>query len=677
MRIEPISPAAKLMPFKLQSGFKPSGDQPQAIDQLLTGLKKGHQYQTLLGVTGSGKTFTMANIIEKINKPTLVISHNKTLAAQLASEFQDFFPDNAVHYFVSYYDYYQPEAYIPRSDTYIEKDTQINEEIDKLRNAATQSLLSRRDVVIVASVSCIYGLGNPGDYLELSIPIKVGESLKRDKLLRRLTDLQFMRNDTALERGNFRVRGDTVEIIPASADRIFRLSFFGDEVESITEHDPLTGHDAGKHESITVFPAKHFVTPKEKLLAAIENIRTELRDQVKFFKSQGKLLEAQRIEQRTNFDIEMMLETGFVSGIENYSRQLDFRKPGEPPSTLLDYFPDDFMLFIDESHITLPQINGMYKGDMSRKQTLVDYGFRLPSAMDNRPLKFDEFEKRTGQTIFVSATPEQRELQASKVVAEQLIRPTGLLDPEIEIRPTKNQVDDLMEEIRKRVDKKQRVLVTTLTKNMAEELAQYLAEYRIKGHYLHSDVDTLERLEILRDLRLGVYDVVVGINLLREGLDLPEVSLVTILDADKEGFLRSRTSLIQTMGRAARHVDGHVIMYADRVTGSMKLAMDEVTRRRKVQEEYNKAHGIIPTGIKKAIKDSRLAGQKLEEEQQKEETDVTKMNKQDLAYLIEELRDQMDLAARNLDFEKAAELRDRIAQIRQKTKRSRHKINSA
>jgi excinuclease ABC subunit B len=665
------------MGFKLKSEFKPSGDQPKAIKKLLSGLEKKQQYQTLLGVTGSGKTFTMANIVAKIDRPTLVISHNKTLAAQLASEFQDFFPDNAVHYFVSYYDYYQPEAYVPHSDTYIEKDTEINEEIDKLRNAATQSLLTRKDVLIVASVSCIYGLGNPGDYMDLSIPIKVGESLKRDKFLRRLTDMQFMRNDTVLERGNFRVRGDVVEIIPANADFIYRLSFDGDVVESISQHDPLTGHDKGQIPGMHLFPAKHFVKPKDKLQAAVENIRTELRDQVKLFKSQGKELEAQRIEQRTNFDIEMLLETGFVSGIENYSRQLDFRKAGDPPSTLLDYFPDDFLLFIDESHITLPQINGMYKGDMSRKQTLVDYGFRLPSAMDNRPLRFEEFEKRIGQTIFVSATPEQRELQVSKTVAEQLIRPTGLLDPEIEIRPTKNQVDDLMEEIRKRVEKKQRVLVTTLTKNMAEELAQYLAEYRIKGQYLHADVDTLERLEILRDLRLGLYDVVVGINLLREGLDLPEVSLVAILDADKEGFLRSRTSLIQTMGRAARHVEGHVIMYADRVTGSMQYAMDEVTRRRKTQEAYNKKHGITPTGIQKAIKESRLAGMKLAEEPEKDAADVTQMSKQDLAYLIEELRDQMDLAARNLDFERAAQLRDRISQIRAKTKRTKHKINSA
>ncbi len=665
------------MPFKIHSKFKPAGDQPQAIEKLVKGLEKKYRYQTLLGVTGSGKTFTMANIIEKIQKPTLIISHNKTLAAQLASEFQDFFPDNAVHYFVSYYDYYQPEAYIPRSDTYIEKETQINEEIDKLRNAATQSLLTRKDVLIVASVSCIYGLGNPGDYLELSISLKVGEDIKRDKFLRRLTDLQFIRNDVTPTRGTFRVRGDVIEFIPASADKIIRLNFFGDTLEKISEHDPLTGEDHGNRNEITIFPAKHFVKPKEKLFAAVNNIREELADQIKLFKSQDKLIEAQRIEQRTNFDIEMLLEAGFVNGIENYSRQLDFRKPGEPPSTLLDYFPDDFLLFIDESHITLPQIGGMYLGDQSRKKTLVDFGFRLPSAMDNRPLQFEEFEKKIDQTIFVSATPVvEREIKISKQVAEQLIRPTGLLDPEIEIRPTKNQIDDLMEEIQKRVKKKQRVLVTTLTKNMAEELANYLTEYGIRGHYLHSDVETLERLEILRDLRLGVYDVVIGINLLREGLDLPEVSLVAILDADKEGFLRSETSLIQTMGRAARHLEGHVIMYADRITGSMKRAMDEVTRRRKIQEQYNIDHNITPKSIEKAIKDSRLAGQKALTEDPKTTTemDLTKMSKQDIAYAIEELRDQMDLAARNLDFEKAALLRDKIQTIRAKTKMKKHKF---
>ncbi|MBI4049217.1 MAG: excinuclease ABC subunit UvrB [Candidatus Doudnabacteria bacterium] len=669
------------MNFKLISPFQPSGDQPQAIEKLVKGLEKNYRYQTLLGVTGSGKTFTMANVIEKIQKPTLVISHNKTLAAQLASEFQDFFPDNAVHYFVSYYDYYQPEAYIPRSDTYIEKETEINEEIDKLRNAATQSLLSRQDVLIVASVSCIYGLGSPGDYLELSIPLKVGTSIKRDKFLRRLTDLQFSRNDVNLQRGTYRVRGDVVEIIPASEDKVYRINFYGDEVEKITTHDPLTGQDVrdSQHpasDSLRLFPAKHFVTPREKMLAAIENIRAELMDQVKFFKKQDKLVEAQRIEQRTNFDIEMMIETGFVNGIENYSRHLDFRKSGEPPSTLIDYFPDDFLLFIDESHITLPQIGGMYEGDHSRKQTLIDYGFRLPSALDNRPLKFEEFEKKIDQTIFVSATPvKEREIKISSLVAEQLIRPTGLLDPQIEIRPTKNQVDDLMEEIQQRVKKKQRILVTTLTKNMAEELSSYLTEYGVRVHYLHADIETLKRLEILRDLRLGVYDVVVGINLLREGLDLPEVSLVAILDADKEGFLRSETSLIQVMGRAARHVEGHVIMYADKITGSMQRAMDEVTRRRKIQEEYNTQHDITPEGIKKAIKESRLAGQKLETRDKKQdETDITKMSKQEIAYLVEELRDQMDLAAKNLDFEKAASIRDQIQAIRDKTRMKRHKF---
>jgi len=665
------------MKFKLVSPFKPSGDQPKAIDKLVKGLKKKFRYQTLLGVTGSGKTYTMANIIEKIQKPTLIISHNKTLAAQLASEFQDFFPDNAVHYFVSYYDYYQPEAYIPRSDTYIEKETEINEEIDKLRNAATQSLLTRKDVLIVASVSCIYGLGSPADYLELSLKIKLGQKVKRDKFLRRLTDMQFMRNDIELTRGAYRVRGDVVEFIPASADKIVRINFDGDKIEKISAHDPLTGNDLGSDTELDIFPAKHFVKPKEKLMAAVENIRKELRDQVKLFKSQGKELEAQRIEQRTNFDIEMMLETGYVSGIENYSRQLDFRKAGEPPSTLIDYFPDDFLLFIDESHITLPQVYGMYEGDHSRKKTLIEYGFRLPSAIDNRPLKFDEFEKKVDQTIFVSATPtKDRELKVSQQVAEQLIRPTGLLDPEIEIKPTKNQIDDLMEEIRVRVDKKQRVLVTTLTKNMAEELSQYLNEYGIKVHYLHADILTLERLEILRDLRLGIYDVVVGINLLREGLDLPEVSLVAILDADKEGYLRSETALIQNMGRAARHVDGHVIMYADKITGSMQRAMDEVLRRRKIQKEYNDKHGITPKGIEKAIKESRLSGMRLkaEVEEPGSEANLAKMSKQEIAYLIEELRDQMDLAAKNLDFEKAASIRDRISGIRQKTKMKRHKL---
>jgi excinuclease ABC subunit B len=670
-----INSIRKKILFKLHSNFKLSGDQPQATEKLVSGLDKKFRFQTLLGVTGSGKTFTMANVVERIKKPTLVISHNKTLAAQLASEFQDFFPENAVHYFVSYYDYYQPEAYMPRTDTYIEKETEINEEIDKLRNAATQSLLSRKDVLIVASVSCIYGLGSPGDYLDLSFKLRVGEKVKRDKLLRRLTDLQFLRNDIDLQRGNFRVRGETLELIPASADKIIRIVFFGDEIESINEHSPLTGQDLGERKEISVFPAKHFVTPREKVLAAAENIRKELYEQVKFFKRQGKELEAQRLEQRTNFDLEMLLETGYVTGIENYSRHLDFRSPGEPPSTLVDYFPDDFLLFIDESHITLPQIYGMYHGDHSRKKTLVEYGFRLPSAMDNRPLKFEEFEAKVNQAIFVSATPQkEREISISRQVVEQLIRPTGLLDPEIEIRPTKNQVDDLMEEIQKRVAKKQRVLVTTLTKHMAEELSSYLSEYKVKVHYLHADIDTLERLEILRDLRLGIYDVVVGINLLREGLDLPEVSLVAILDADKEGYLRSETSLVQTMGRAARHVEGRVLMYADKITRSMKAAISEVERRRKTQEKYNKKHGIIPSGIKKEIKETRLAGKK-EDVIVKSAEDLKNMTKQEIAYLIEELRDQMDLASKNLDFEKAAEIRDRITAIRQETRKARHRFS--
>ena len=660
------------MKFKLTSKFKPAGDQPQAIEKLVKGLKKNFRYQTLLGVTGSGKTFTMANIVDRIQKPTLIISHNKTLAAQLASEFVDFFPHNAVHYFVSYYDYYQPEAYIPRSDTYIEKETQINEEIDKLRNAATQSLLSRKDVLIVASVSCIYGLGSPADYLDLSIHLKQGLKIKREKLLRRLTDLQFTRSDAVLTRGTYRVRGDVLELIPASEELVYRIDFYGDVIEKIISRDQLKGVSFPKQKELTIFPAKHFVTPREKLVKAVENIRVELEKQIKIFKDQGKLLEAQRIEQRTNFDIEMMLETGYVNGVENYSRQLDFRKPGEPPSTLLDYFPDDFLLFIDESHMTVPQINGMYEGDRTRKQTLVNYGFRLPSAMDNRPLQFNEFKKRTGQTIFVSATPKaDYELKISSQVAEQLIRPTGLLDPDVEIRKTENQVSDLMKEIKKRTEKHQRVLVTTLTKNMAEELSSHLAEFGIKIHYLHSEIDTLQRLEILRDLRLGVYDVVVGINLLREGLDLPEVSLVAILDADKEGFLRSETSLIQTMGRAARHSEGRVIMYADRMTGSMKRAIEEVKRRRKLQKQYNEKHGITPQSIIKSVQDTRLAGKKEQLEESKE-FNIKNLTKSEIAYLIDELRDQMDLAAKNLEFEKAVELRDQITAIRKSINQKRH-----
>ena len=650
--------------FNLVSKFKPTGDQPDAIKKLVAGVRKDHDFQTLLGVTGSGKTFTMANVIQEIQKPTLVISHNKTLAAQLASEFQEFFPDNAVHYFVSYYDYYQPEAYIPRSDTYIEKETDINEEIDRLRNAATQSLLSRKDVIIVASVSCIYGLGNPANYLELSLELEVGKDYKRDKLLRRLVDLQFIRNDLDLRRGTFRIRGDVLEIVPAHEDRVVRMDFFGDTLEKMTEFDALTGEDEKTHSSYRIFPAKHFVTDQDKIHLAVENIREELRLQLKKFKAQEKLLEAQRIEQRTNFDIEMLLETGYVNGIENYSRQMDFRKAGEPPSTLLDYFPDDFLLFIDESHMTVPQIGAMYEGDKSRKQTLVDYGFRLPSAMDNRPLRYQEFLKKINNAIFVSATPSPYEIGLSKTVAEQLIRPTGLLDPEIEVRPTKYQIDNLMEEIQKRVKKNQRVLATTLTKRMAEELAEFLKENGVKSHYLHSEVDTFERLEILRDLRLGIYDVIVGINLLREGLDLPEVSLVAILDADKEGFLRSKTSFLQIMGRAARHSEGRVIMYADRETSSMKEAIDEVERRRKIQTEYNKKHGITPTTIQKAISESRLAGAKALEVP-KQEFDIAKLDKKEVRYFLEELKDRMDLASKNLEFERAAHLRDEIIRIQQ------------
>jgi excinuclease ABC subunit B len=651
--------------FKLESKYKPAGDQPNAIKALVKSIKKGNRDQTLLGVTGSGKTFTMANIIQEIQKPTLIISHNKTLAAQLASEFQEFFPNNAVHYFVSYYDYYQPEAYIPRSDTYIEKETQINEEIDRLRNAATQSLLTRRDVLIVASVSCIYGLGSPEDYAKLSVTIKKGERLKRDTLLRRLTDLQFSRNDIDLHRGTFRVRGDILEIVLAGSEIIVRVSFFGDDIERISEHDILTGEDIKDLDEIRIFPAKHFVTPQEKLNAAADNIRKELAEQVQKFKSEGKLIEAQRIQQRTIFDLELMQTTGFVNGIENYSRHLDFRNPGDPPSTLMHYFPDDFLTFVDESHMTIPQIGAMYEGDRSRKQTLIDYGFRLPSALDNRPLKFDEFQKKINQVVYVSATPAKFEIERSKdtVIAEQLIRPTGLLDPVIEVRPIKNQVDDLIEEVRQRVSKHQRVLVTTLTKRMSEELTEYMKELGISVQYLHSEVDTFERLEILRDLRLGVFDVVVGINLLREGLDLPEVSLIAILDADKEGFLRSESALMQIIGRAARNVEGKVIMYGDRITKSMKAAIDETDRRRKIQTAYNKKNGITPQTIIKAIKESRLAGGKVTEEEI-DPADIRHMDKQELRYYLDELGEQMDLAARNMDFEKAAQIRDRISEVR-------------
>lgn len=682
------------MDFKLQTKYQPAGDQPQAIDGLVKSLNKGYRHQTLLGVTGSGKTFTMASIVNKIQKPTLVMCHNKTLAAQLASEFQEFFPDNAVHYFVSYYDYYQPEAYIPRSDTFIEKETQINEEIDRLRNAATTSLMSRKDVLIVASVSCIYGLGNPENYLELSLEIKKGESFKRDKLLRRLIDMQYGRNDMDLRRGTYRVQGDVVEIVLSSEDTIIRLQFFGDEIEKIERLHMISGETLETMDSVKIFPAKHFVTPEDKIHSAIERIRTELAARLVELKGQGKVLEAARLEQRTNFDIEMLTNTGFVAGIENYSRVMEGREPGTSPSTLIDYFPDDYLLFIDESHQTIPQVGAMYEGDKSRKTTLIDYGFRLPSALDNRPLKFPEFEEKVNQVVFVSATPGPYEIKKSleenylvtdkkhkiidtsnekefnklrkEVIVEQINRPTGLLDPTIEIRPIKNQVDHLMSQITERVARKERVIVTTLTKRMAEELNEYIKEAGIKAQYLHSEVETFERLEILRDLRLGVYDVIIGINLLREGLDLPEVSLVAILDADKEGFLRSETAFIQIMGRAARHLNGHVIMYADRITGSMERAISETTRRRKVQEEYNSKHGITPESIQKKIQDSRLAGShEALAGADVEEVDITKLNPEGLKQYILELTDQMELASQNLEFELAAKMRDRLIEVKQ------------
>jgi len=649
--------------FEIVSDFKMTGDQPQAVDGLVEGLNKGFKHQTLLGVTGSGKTFTMANVIARVQRPTLVICHNKTLAAQLSTEFKEFFPNNAVEYFVSYYDYYQPEAYIPRTDTFIEKEIDINEEIDKLRHAATRSLFSRRDVVIVASVSCIYGLGEPEEYRSFVVSLGRGESYRREKLLRRLVDMQYQRNDIDFTRGRFRVRGDTLEIQPAYEELALRVEFFGDEIERITEIDPLTGELLHELDSVDIYPAKHFVTSHDKLMLAIESIKQELAERLAELKAQGKLLEAARLEARTSYDIEMLREAGYCHAVENYSRHLAQRPAGSPPSTLLDYFPDDFLLFIDESHMTIPQIRGMYHGDISRKQTLVDYGFRLPSALDNRPLNFTEFQQRLSQVIYTSATPGDYELNHSQQVVEQLVRPTGLLEPTVEIKPTKGQIDDLLDQIKARVDKKERCLVTTLTKRMAEELADYLLEMGIKTHYLHSEIDTIERVEILRDLRLGVYDVVVGINLLREGLDLPEVSLVAILDADKEGYLRSEGALIQTMGRAARHIDGHVIMYADTITGSMQAAIDETQRRRHIQEAYNREHGITPRGIRKAIKDI-TARVKVAAEVHAVYDASTPITKDDIARLIKELEGQMKTAARNLEFEKAALIRDRIIELR-------------
>ena len=648
--------------FRLVSDFAPTGDQPQAIEKLVEGLAKGCRVQTLLGVTGSGKTFTMASAIARCNRPALVLSPNKTLAAQLYSEFREFFPENAVEYFVSYYDYYQPEAYIPRTDTYIAKDADINEEIDKLRHAATRALFERRDVVIVASVSCIYGLGEPSEYYSFVLIFKKGERSDRRRSLRKLVDMQYERNDMNLVRGRFRLRGDSLTIMPSYEELAVRVDFLGDEVERICQLDPLTGEILGELERIEVYPAKHFVTSQDKLAAAIEDIQAELEERVEWFKAQGKLLEAQRLWERTRYDMECLREQGYCGGIENYSRHLARRPPGSTPWTLLDYFPDDFLMFIDESHMGIPQIRGMYRGDISRKQTLVDYGFRLPSALDNRPLNFSEFDRHISQVIFVSATPGPYEYEHSEQVAEQIIRPTGLLDPAIEVKPTKGQVDDLIEQIRQRVERGERVLVTTLTKQMAEDLADYLREMGVKTHYLHSEIQTLERVEILRDLRLGVYDVVVGINLLREGLDLPEVSLVVILDADKEGYLRSEWSLIQTMGRAARHVDGRVMMYADTMTESMRKAIGETNRRRRIQMSYNEEHGIQPEGIRKAIRDLTDRVRKVAEERAVYRTGP--IPKDEIVRLIKDLESQMKKAAQNLEFERAALLRDQIVDLR-------------
>jgi excinuclease ABC subunit B len=649
--------------FELISDFRPTGDQPQAIELLVEGLQKGYRHQTLLGATGTGKTYTIAKVVEQVQRPALVMAHNKTLAAQLYSEFREFFPQNAVEYFVSYYDYYQPEAYLPRTDTYIEKDADINEEIQKLRLAATEALLTRRDVIIVASVSAIYSLGSPDEYGRDVVELHLGETRRRDSVLRHLVAIYYDRNDVAFKRGTFRVRGDTVDIFPAYRDTAMRVEFWGDTVERITEIDPLTGEILEERQAVQIFPAKHFVTQAESLNAAIQSIEAELEQRLAELRAQDKLLEAQRLEQRTMYDMEMLREIGTCSGIENYSLHLANRKAGDPPWTLLDYFPDDFLLVIDESHMSIPQIRGMYNGDRSRKEVLVEFGFRLPSALDNRPLQFHEFEERMVQAIYTSATPGPYERQLSAQIVDQIIRPTGLVDPEVIIKPTKGQIDDLIGEIRRRVERGERALVTTLTKRMAEDLADYLAELGTKVHYLHSEVQTLERVEILRDLRLGVYDVVVGINLLREGLDLPEVSLVAILDADKEGFLRSDTALIQTIGRAARHVNGQVIMYADRITDSMQRALDETNRRRAVQEEHNREHGIEPQSIVKQIRDltDRV---KIAAEQRVEYRVAPDLPKAEVAYLVSELERQMKDAAANLEFEKAALLRDQIFELR-------------
>jgi len=655
--------------FKVEAPFQPTGDQPEAITKLVEGIRNDYRYQTLLGVTGSGKTYTVAKIIEQVQKPTLVLAPNKTLAAQLYSEYKEFFPNNAVEYFVSYYDYYQPEAYIPRTDTYVEKESMLNEEIEKLRLSATRSLFERRDVLIVASVSCIFGLGSPEEYGEVVLTLKVGEERRREKILRHLTEIQYERNDTNFIRGRFRVRGDVLEIFPAYEDVAVRIEFFGDEIERMTEIDPLTGEVLGKRQRLDIYPAKHWVTTQQRLNHAIELIEAELEERLAELEADGKLLEAARLKQRTNFDIEMLRETGFCSGIENYSRHLSGRGAGDRPWTLMDYLPADYLLVVDESHVALPQTRGMYAGDRSRKQVLVDYGFRLPSALDNRPLTFAEFEREFKQALFVSATPGPYEYEHSQAVVEQVIRPTGVLDPEISVRPTRGQIDDLLVEIRKRVEKGQRVLVTTLTKKMAEDLADYLQELNVKVHYLHSEIDTIERVEILRDLRLGVYDVVVGINLLREGLDLPEVSLVAILDADKEGYLRSENSLIQTIGRAARHIEGSVIMYADTVTKSMQRAIDETNRRRKLQATYNERNNIIAHGIKKDVKTlseriKAMSGANAEADGKAVSVALAGIPKEEALRLIKDLESQMRAAAKQLEFEKAAQLRDQIIEIR-------------
>jgi len=650
--------------FELKSDYKPTGDQPSAIAKLTAGLESGTKEQVLLGATGTGKTYVMAELIQKRQKPALILSHNKTLAAQLYGEFKRFFPNNAVHYFVSYFDYYQPEAYMPRSDTYIEKDSAINEEIDRLRHAATDALLTRKDVIIVASVSCIYGIGSVEDYNGLSIELKTGERRVRDKLLRQLTDIQYQRNDIDFHRSTFRVHGDVVDVYPAGEEVAYRIEFFGDQIDRIVKIDPLTGEILDTPTSIKIFPGSHYVTPQEKLKVALVKIEQELKQRLAQFKKAGKLLEAQRLEQRTKFDLEMLEATGFVKGIENYSRYLTNREEGEQPATLIDYFPDDYLLFVDESHMTMPQVRGMYNGDRARKEILVEYGFRLPSALDNRPLTFSEFERHVNQVVYVSATPADYELNRSPKPIEQIIRPTGILDPKIGVRPIEGQIDDLIGEIRATTSKHQRVLVTTLTKRMAEELSDYLKEINIKVAYLHSDIDTLERTDILRDLRLGTYDVLVGINLLREGLDLPEVSLVAILDADKEGFLRSDQALIQTIGRAARHIEGRVIMYADHVTNSMRRAIDETDRRRVIQENYNQKHGITPVGITKAV--GKGMRPDLPEEAKKAKLDLRKIPKDEYGMLVKDLTGQMELAAANLEFEKAAELRDIVADIKSK-----------